>query len=299
MKNINAVILFIFVYNVNGQVANYNQFPAMQPQHILDERLEDISFAFSLRVLESNYTGPLIRLRRSSDNAESDFYCTDNDMVNLEAIDTWRNGTDVFIKIWYDQSGLNRHAVQNINDNQPRFFTVVNAPFFQGDGINDHLTVNTPNGIQDVTNNGNQGTVLMLAKASTKNQHSFGVLISRDRWSTHINWGNNNLYFDPGICCNSTRFFPNTTSLNLWKQYSFIKSSTNATARLNGVTLMDGAHITGRCTRTENFAIGWATGGDASAHSTSSFAELIMYRTNINPSAYQEIEENTMTYWNL
>lgn len=299
MKKIITVLILCAVFELQAQVGDFNQYPTMQPQHILDENLEDISFAFSLRVLESNYNGALIRLRRASDNLEEDFYCSDKDMVDIDAINIWRNGSNVYVTIWYDQSGLNRNATQTTINAQPRFYPVATNPYFQGDGSNDHLTVDTPNGIQDVTNNGNEGTVLMISKATTKNQHTFGVLTGRDRWSTHMNWGNNNAFFDPGICCNSTRFFTNTSSVNVWKHYTFIKTNTNATARLNSVTVMNGAHTTGICTRTEDFAIGWATGSKASAHSTSSFAELIMYKTNITPVAYQEIEENAITYWNL
>lgn len=299
MKHIIVILLVCCAFTLNAQVADFNQFPSMQPQHILDEKLEDISFAFSLRILESDYNGPLIRLRRDSDNLEEDFFCTDSDMVNIDAINTWRNGANVYVTIWYDQSGLNRNAVQSTNTMQPRFFPVASNPYFQGDGSNDHLTVDTPNGIQDVTNNGNEGTVLMVSKASTKNQHTFGVLTSTDRWSTHMNWGDNKVYFDPGICCNNPRSFNNATNINVWKQYTFIKSNTNVTARLNSTTVINGAHTKGRCTRTEDFAIGWATGSEQSAHSTSSFAELIMYKTNITPVLYQDIEENALIYWNL
>jgi len=293
------MLLFCFILPLHAQIADFNQFPTMSPQHILDEKLEDISFAFSLRVLESDYTGPLIRLRRSSDNQEKDFFCTDNDMVNIDAINSWRNGATVFVTVWYDQSGLNRTAEQTIYSQQPEFFPSASAPYFKGDGINDHLIVDTPNGIQDVTNNGNEGTVFLLSKASFKNQHAFGVLTGRDRWSTHINWGNNNTYFDPGICCNSTRFFENGQSVDVFKYYTFIKTSTNAIARLNSTVVMDGAHTTGRCTLTEDFAICWATGSQQIHHATSSFTELIMYKTDLAASLYQEIENNAMTYWNL
>jgi hypothetical protein len=135
--------------------------------------------------------------------------------------------------------------------------------------------------------------------ATTKSQHSFGVLTGSDRWSTHINWSNNNVYFDPGICCNTTRFFANTCNVNNWIIYTFIKTNTNAIARANGTEKFNGVHTTGRCTRIEDFAIGWATGNESYNHATTSYTEMIMYKTDIAASEYAEIEENAMTFWGI
>ena len=68
------IIVFILPMVVYGQIANYNHYPTIKPSHILDEKLTDISFAFSMRVLESDYTGAIVRLRRASDNAEKILY---------------------------------------------------------------------------------------------------------------------------------------------------------------------------------------------------------------------------------
>ena len=280
-----------------GQVTNYNQFPSMSPLHILDEKLENISFAFSMRLLESDYNGPLIKLRRASDNSLKDFEIGDNDIVDFNAIEVWRGSNAVYIHTWYDQSGLGRDAIQAIDANQPQFYPDPIKPYFKGDGSNDHLTVDTPNGIQDVTNNGSEGTVITILTATKKNQHTFGVLVGSNRWSTHINWSNNNVYFDPGYCCNNPRSFANSGNVDQWAIYTFIKNNTNAIGRSSGVERFNGTHTKGTCTRTEDFAIGWATGGTASSHSTSSFIELIMYKSDI--ADYQEIEDNAITFWNL
>jgi len=282
-----------------AKISNYNHFPTMHPSHILDDKLTDISFAFSMRVLVSDYNGPLIRLRRASDNTELDFSWGDNDIIDIDAINSWRNGSNVYIHTWYDQSGLGRDAIQTETSRQPRFYPDATKPYFQGDGSNDHLTVDTPNGIQDVTNNGNQGTVLAVMQATKKAQHTFGVLTTSDRWSSHINWVNNNVYFDPGVCCNNPRFFANATYVNRWIHYTFMKTNTHAIARANGVEKFNGTHTTGRCTRKEDFAIGWATGNEAGNHSTVSFVEFIMYKIDITTSHYQEIEKNAIPYWSL
>ncbi|CAM1372994.1 hypothetical protein [Tenacibaculum xiamenense] len=293
-----CIVLFIS-YTISAQIGHYNHFPTMKPFHVLDDKLTNISFAFSMRVLESDYNGPLIRLRRASDNTLQDFSWGDNDIVDIDAINTWRGGSNVFVHTWYDQSGLGRNAVQTNNAQQPRFFPDTTRPHFQGDGTDDFLIVDTPNGIQDVTNAGDEGTVVTIARATTKSQHSFGVLTNRDRWSTHMNWSDNRVYFDPGICCNGTRWFSNAGNVNVWEIYTFIKTNTNAVARSGGTQRFNGVHTTGRCTRTEDFTICWANGNGTTRRSTTSFMELIMYRTDINATVYQDIEDNSITFWGI
>jgi len=207
------VILYIPI-TIHGAIANYNHFPTLTPLHILDEKLTNISFAFSMRVLESDYNGPLIRLRRASDNSEKDFGWGDNDIVDVAAINAWRSGSNVYVHTWYDQSGLGRDAVQTISSKQPRFYADVAYPYFQGDGVDDYLTIDTPNGLQDVTHAGKEGTIISILQATNNNQYTFGVLYGTDRWSTHTNWSNGSIYFDPGICCNNPRSFSNNTNTN-------------------------------------------------------------------------------------
>jgi hypothetical protein len=292
--------------SIQAAIANYNQFPTLQPSHILDDKRINISFAFSMRVLESDYNGPIIRLRRASDNAEQDFGWGDNDIVDISAIDIWRNGANVFVHTWYDQSGLERDAVQTTIMRQPRFYPDTAKPYFQGDGNNDHLTVDTPNGIQDVTNNGKEGTVFTVLRATKRNQHTFGVLRlgntingHSNRWSSHTNWSNNNLYFDPGTCCTTNRNFLNSSNENKWAQYTLMKTPSHVIMRANSILKKTGTAYYDACTLIDDFAIGWATGDETGRHSTASFAELIMYKRDISATQYQKIEENSMKFWGI
>ncbi len=296
------IILFFFccIYSFTySQIVKYNNFPTMKPHHILDENLGNISFAFSMRVIESDYNGPLVRLRRAGDNAEQDFTWGDNDIVDIAAINAWRGGSNVFIHTWYDQSGLGRDAIQTTRNRQPRFYPDTSNPYFQGDGSNDHLLIDTPNGIQDVTNAGDEGTVITIARATNNYQHSFGVLTNANRWATHINWGNGRLYFDPGVCCNATRSFINNSNNNVWEIYTFMKTNTNTIARSGGTQRFNGVYNNGRCTRTEDFTIGWANGNQTGNHARTSFTEFIMYNRDITTAQIQEIEQNAITFWGI
>ncbi|MEW7278063.1 arabinofuranosidase catalytic domain-containing protein [Aquimarina sp. 2201CG1-2-11] len=281
-----------------GQISQYNHFPTMMPSHILDEKLTNISFALSFRVLESDYNGPLVRLRRDSDNAQSDFGWADNDIVDIAAIDAWRGAANVFVVIWYDQSGQGRNAIQNTDAFQPQFITDPIRPYFFGDGNNDRLDINTS--IQILTNAGVNGSVLTVIYSTSKSQFAFGTRQpgnNPNRWSTHINWSNNQVYFDSGICCdNSVRYAANTN--NEWQQFSFIRENTIQTIRKNGIILRTGNYNNGRCTATNNFGILY-TNGNNSQFATNRFTELIMYNMEITLADTLEIEESQTSFWNL
>lgn len=81
------------------------------------------STAFSLRKLRGAYAGPLIRIRRSSDNAETDIGTTGCGTLNTGAISTFVGAGNGFIRTWYDQSGNGRHATQITAGSQPRIMT--------------------------------------------------------------------------------------------------------------------------------------------------------------------------------
>jgi hypothetical protein len=61
--------------------------------------------AYSLRLLDTDYTGSAIRVRRASDNAEQDIGFDANGDLDTTALATFCSGTDGFVKVWYDQAG--------------------------------------------------------------------------------------------------------------------------------------------------------------------------------------------------
>lgn len=73
------------------------------------------SVAYSLQDIGGG--GNVIRARRSSDNAESDFTAADIDAGNLTS---WAGSGDAFVRTWYDQSGNNRNANQTSASSQPQ-----------------------------------------------------------------------------------------------------------------------------------------------------------------------------------
>ena len=102
--------------------------------------------AYSLRKLSSTYTGNVVRVRRSSDNAETDigFY---RYSIDQTALLNFAGSDSVFVTTWYDQSGNNRHATQTTNASQPRIVnsgsivTLLDNPCLQNYTSNQSLVI--------------------------------------------------------------------------------------------------------------------------------------------------------------
>ena len=323
MRNLILTIIAFFPLACISQIGNYNTFPSLPPLHLLDDvdLLQDISFAYSMRLLESDYEGPLVRLRRASDNAERDFFCNQEDKVNVLEIDNWRNGSNVFVTTWYDQSGQNRNAVQTNTNRQPIFFTDSSFPHFAGDGSNDSLIVQGT--FNDVVENGKNATITGVFFAIDRADSAFGAInpsnSTNDRWLTHINWSDEHFYFDPGYCCNTPRRFRNDVptsnngpgKLNTWGQYTVIRRDDPANTatdrviiKLDGDLKVNGGFPDNRAfTRTDfPFLIGALSRdnlGRPAGAATTKFAEMIMYNKGKSDSFVLEIEENQITFWEL
>jgi hypothetical protein len=104
------------------------------------------SAAYSLRNLSSAYTGPLIRVRRSSDNVERDIFGTFRGDLDLAALTSFVGANSGFVTTWYDQSGTGRHATQATAASQPRIVnagavdTLGGKPSVVFDGTNDFMS---------------------------------------------------------------------------------------------------------------------------------------------------------------
>lgn len=84
--------------------------------------------AYSLRNLSWAYGGPVVRVRRSSDNTEQDFTAT---QITDGTLTAFCGAGDGFVRTWYDQSGNNRHAQQTTTSLQP---TIVSSGSLLLDG---------------------------------------------------------------------------------------------------------------------------------------------------------------------
>lgn len=291
-KALFLLVIGLELLSVKAQITNVNQYPTLNPNYL--------NFIYSMRQVNLEYEGPLIRLRRSSDNAEQDFYpASSGSIISNTSVQSFRGSANLFVVKWYDQSGNGYDATQSTNSKQPAFTPSSTKPYFAGDASDDYLEIAM--GLQNLTDSGKNGAVVAVFNATTTAQFTFGVADNSnpsDRWQAHVNWSDNNVYFDPGFCCNSTRSFSNSANVGVWKNYSFIRTKDSVIARLNGTTKFADVHTTGRCTINNNF---WLCGANNLTYqfSDTKFLEFVMFNTNVDYAIIKEYENDQVSYWGL
>jgi hypothetical protein len=89
---------------------------------LLDDYGADITAAYSVRKLRTAYTGPAMRIRRFSDNAEQDINFDSNGDLDTAAITSFVGANSASVVTWYEQSGQvsDWNLAQATTTRQPR-----------------------------------------------------------------------------------------------------------------------------------------------------------------------------------
>ena len=87
--------------------------------------------AFSLRKLRNNYTGPCIRVTRTSDNATKDIFFGSY-TIDVDDLLSFVGASDGRVNIWYDQSGNGFDVSESTVANQPLIVESGNLVLRQG-----------------------------------------------------------------------------------------------------------------------------------------------------------------------
>ena len=102
--------------------------------------------AYSVRKLRTAYTGSCLRVRRSSDNAETNIGFSSG-VLDTTTLTTFVGANNGFITTWYDQSGNARNQTQITTANQPQIVSsgsviVVNSkPAYSLNGTSQYLNL--------------------------------------------------------------------------------------------------------------------------------------------------------------
>lgn len=129
--------------------------------------------AYSLRALNSAYTGAAIEVRRSSDNDVQDIGFLYDGSLDTESLLSFAEGGDVFVAKWYDQSGNgNNDAAQVSHSFQPQIVS-------SGSVINENGKISVKfNGTTDYIQNelSVEPTVTAFAVSKIANELDFNFI---------------------------------------------------------------------------------------------------------------------------
>ena len=216
---------------------------------------------YSLFLINGNYTGPIINVRRNSDGATSDFYgdYTGNLSTSIGSsylvsfgitISSWLNSSTGYISIWYDQSGRGNHATQTTILSQPQIYldpsgnNLNNSVYFSNStsymslpdstipSVNTNYSFVFKHGILSTTSN------IILGSGTPINGNNTTNYLFLNGNTYDNSWYNNDLSFN-GYVANNTVSITYNNSTQLRKGYingNLIKSATSTTSRNSSST---------------------------------------------------------------
>jgi hypothetical protein len=227
--------------------------------------------AYSLRDLAGSGNTTVVRVRRSSDNAEADFKASE---VSDGTLVAWVGaGNDGFVETWYDQSGNGNDAVQQVSGSQPKIVDagVLVSGGLDFDGVDDQLdgtgitaSLATLISVSEINASANQsyGTIVIGGTDATAGSESF---LSYYRGFTDTHAAYQGSVLDSGIS-----YSLNTTYLKF-----DVLDNTNSELFVNGSSIATGT--TGSKTASSAaLSIGRARGGTAN-FLNGQIAEIIVY----------------------
>ena len=268
----------------------YNLYADGSRQFLLNN-FSGAAAAYSVRSLNTAYTGPLVRVRRSSDNAETDIFANRNGDLDTSTLSIFCGSGNGFVTTWYDQSGNGRHQVQSTASKQPKIYDSIskiilnpdnNRPAILLDGTDDGfstpVTIPLSQPFQSFSvlkTNDTQG--ILYSDNSSAARWVF-ILQSGSTSSTSNSFTINNIFKNNNIQSLSTRdqyftaFGDNITHL------SFLQGSINLSPWLN-LTLFD-------------YSIGGFNLGGYSQ-------EIIIWFTDVNSTNKDAISNNINNYYRI
>ena len=273
------------ISNREGIFTNINNYYNIYDTGLLVE-YPGAAAAYSVRLLDSAYTGSALRIREDGTNTETDIGFDSNGDLDTASITSHCSSNNGLVVTWYDQSGNGNDATQTTTTNQPLIYSA--------------STVITENGKPTIQFNGQKNmyigdyssltegelfvSIRWMGDTSTRG----GFKISTNGFDMHFPYYGGAVYDNFG---STSRYsFTPSISLNQLNLYNTISTSSEWTARLN--TNVERTSTT----NTVGFSIGRiGTPGQTMNHNVS---EYILY-SSAQSSNRTGIETNINSYFNI
>ncbi len=183
--------------------------------NLLLNQYANAAAAYSLRRLNGDYVGPIVEVRRGSDDATLNVGYNSNNLLNTDALEIFCAGTTGWVRTWFDQSGAGLNVVQTGENKQPQIVaagsTLVdsdNLPILKFDGSAGFEVNNTNFDI------GSLSSFVVGKYDDTSNQEMMLALsgsVSNKRWyapyllANHFNYGYANTFTAMKVAANTNK----------------------------------------------------------------------------------------------
>jgi hypothetical protein len=244
--------------------------------------------AYSLRLLDSTYTGSAIRVRRSSDNTEQDIGFNVFGELDTVSLTAFAGVGDAFCKVWYDQSGSSNDATQTTTADQPK---IVSSGAVITGSISGKPTIffDTSDKMPTTTTASTQ-TLSLFSVAQGKTGRKTILDIGSSNGFDLRTWSDRNyrLFWGDG---STQQNIESPTTSKTETVYSVSKTSTTLNVYLN--SSLDGSASTSLYTsNTINISATGQLGG------TANISEIILY-TSDESANRTGIETNVNTFYSI
>jgi hypothetical protein len=258
------------------------------------------SSAYGLRQLVSGYSGPLIRVRRSSDNTEQDIpIAAIGGGLDTAALLTFVGSNNAYVTKWYDQGTAIHDLAQATQTNQPR---LVNAGVIDTDGSGrPSVYFNGANWVAHAS-----PTAYAAAAVSTLSVHTLAVnsaahqgIYTESGTATGARWLPN-IQLSSGLMSYLVRNdTTQTISVGYTPQFglhqrSSVEGSGTATIYENGVSKVSGAITKPAPGTFSNAQLGAWNSANAL---TGYISEFVMFYSALTNTARQAGESNQKAYF--
>jgi hypothetical protein len=244
----------------------------------------DFTFGASSEPINDDYAGNVVRLRRSSDNAELDFTA---DELTDGTLTTWQGEDTVFVVTFYDQSVNAYNATQVSASLQPRLSTdVASVLAVRYDGSDDYLDMGNPELLQANANK----TILAWAtreQITGVSQALFGAGYLASVNGGGINVGANDfaaIQFRTGGTAAGATSDPTTIPINDWNLISGVRLGNDTILYLNGVEVGRTTQALSDITPTRIWAIGARVSATVSFYTQGSIDNTMVFTRALTAS---------------
>ena len=248
-----------------------------------DVTVTGAALAVGMRKIYSSYSGNAMRIRRSTDNVESDFGFMGNDL-NTNAIATFLNGAPGYVTTLYDQSGTGNDVVQA---------TAGSQPLYVANGINGRTVLRFTSS-QSMANNTNFPAPFAVVYGARQTGPARARALSSVNNNWLLGWWNGakaQAYYEGWVSPVQTPAADNNA-------YVYSGNSNGSTSEVyeNGTLI---ASNSGGVTGPDGIRLNGVGGGAGSELSDVEFFDVIVYNSVLATATRQSIEGNMMLYYTI